>query len=124
MCGAARMRPWQRRRNPAQPSARTRDATLALGAVRGARRPQRGGEVARLFPFTGNALPAFPNPRSPSPGSTAWSGDTAGSDQAPLLFITEDPDLLISSLAASADSRYSLHLEEDLNPRPYSLILS
>lgn len=30
----------------------------------------------------------------------------------------QDPDLLISSLAASADSRYFLHLEEDLNPGP------
>lgn len=118
-------RPWQRTRNPAQPSARTRDATPAAWSTGGgARRPQRGGEVAWLFPFTGNTLSAFPNPLDPKPpvpefpGSRAWSGDTAESDQAPFLFITQDPDLLISNLAASADSRYFLHLEEDLNPGP------
>lgn len=75
--GTSWTRPWRRTRNPAQPRARTWDATLTRHSGSGARRPQRGGEVALawplkaghslpwLFPLTGNALPAFPNPLGP-----------------------------------------------------------
>ena len=134
MRGVSWMRPRRRSRNPTQPNSETRDATLVLLTCRGAWGPQREGEVVLawpvkagpslpfpslpwLFPLTGSALPAFLNSLE-FPGPAAWSGDMPGSDQACFLLTTRDPDLLVSSLAASADSTSFLHLQTEFNPRP------